>query len=608
MLSIGKEHTDVKLLKIYRLITIIGMLCIISIISFGQIDSARKDELINTSEMPIAKQNEMVEEQLDYKDCKKLDSVQKMRITDLKLDDIVMTTGYYADATTGGAEYRIISNYSGVEDGMHIQLRNGMWAEMMVKDNSVKPSQFGAYGDGKHDDTNPLQQALLSGYEVVCEENAIYLLTKGLMIPSRSILDGNGSTFQINKIKTFFYNEFDLKENNNKGLFYYQFFMPIDYSLMNEEFNWKDVRIAWNVQQDIKHVGTYYIFMPNHVKEFYFNNVQIYVNGNESNNIQPIKFNGSAQKVDLYKCDIRNNTHAYAGGCVWFNVQNGGYPDFKLRDSYLYSEARDEVISMWGRYGENVLVQNTTIEKKNELCYNVDATEKNLPPDVMIVSKASKRNENDSKSDVKHVVTYNNCQFISSGEIINYFFATNSYYAEEMATRFNNCTIQGEFQISLLTAETSSDDVDQITKAETQEEFHRALSVYFSNTDFDVNVPTLTTTHAPNFFITNCHMNLESNIINLTYPDNRLINCWKGVFINNDIQINNAQGIFVNFSDNYNIHLCFCGNKVSLKNCNKGKNILVITKQNYNIEQIMVRHSVEACYKYDINNNVLSYE
>lgn len=584
---------------------IVFVFCIIGIVWLGYRLQLERGEQKTILEDQVPKQYGIVNAQENINAEKKFDSVEKMKKATLRENDVVKTVGYYENSIIGAAEYKIISKYLGKEDGLHIELGNGLWAEMIVKGDSVNPAQFGAYGDGLHDDTVALQQAILSGYVVECEKNATYTLSKGIMIPSKSILNGNNAKMKIDEIRTFYHNEENIKENNSKGLFYYQFFMPQQYYGQNELLEWRDVTIEWNVEQKLNHVETYYIFMPNHVKNIEMQKINIYIRGNESNGIQPIKFNGSAEKVRLNECDIRNYTHGFTGSCLWFNVGVGGYPDFIMSDSYFYSEAKDEVISVWGRYGENILFQNCIVEKKNVHCYDVSRQVKHNKSDVIIVSKASKRSVGDEKSNATHRVTYKNCNFISEDES-SYFFATNSYYGEEMITSFIECNIVGESNVSFLTAENRSNPIDGITNIDSNQEFLNSLKVTFQQCDITWSSPTIAMTHAPNFCFSNCNITVNNHLIDLTWPSNRLLNCWSGEFNSNNININYADGVFVNISDSYYVKILCTNNIIKLLNTSDLTTVEILSKQNYNINKLEKRHFDGAEYQYIIENNNVS--
>lgn len=84
----------------------------------------------------------------------------------LKNGMIVSTLGYYYYNDGGNATYRIIDSTNAdfntlIEDGgsVHI-LHNGLKAILIVEDGRVNVKQFGAQGNGEHDDTENIQKAL----------------------------------------------------------------------------------------------------------------------------------------------------------------------------------------------------------------------------------------------------------------------------------------------------------------------------------------------------------------------------------------------------------------------------------------------------------------
>ena len=80
--------------------------------------------------------------------------------TNLTNGSFAKTLGYYSINDGGSAIYKISTteplNY-------YETLNNGNYAELVI-DNEVSPEQFGAYGDGTHDDTTKLQYAINYGY------------------------------------------------------------------------------------------------------------------------------------------------------------------------------------------------------------------------------------------------------------------------------------------------------------------------------------------------------------------------------------------------------------------------------------------------------------
>ena len=70
----------------------------------------------------------------------------------LKVGDMAITLGYYEANDGGGAEYKIVSGNHTDDGGSYHELINGSFAEL-IRNNENNVNQFGAYGDGIHDDT-----------------------------------------------------------------------------------------------------------------------------------------------------------------------------------------------------------------------------------------------------------------------------------------------------------------------------------------------------------------------------------------------------------------------------------------------------------------------
>lgn len=79
--------------------------------------------------------------------------------TKLKVGDMVITLGYYEANDGGKAEYKIINGSYTDDGGSYHELDNHLFAEL-ITDNEVNIKQFGAYGDGIHEDTTYIQNCI----------------------------------------------------------------------------------------------------------------------------------------------------------------------------------------------------------------------------------------------------------------------------------------------------------------------------------------------------------------------------------------------------------------------------------------------------------------
>lgn len=120
------------------------------------------------------------------------DNVHAMKnANNLKAGMYCITKGYYTPNDGGKGEYLIRTKTdSDADDGGSIhELLKDLVAELIIED-SINVKQFGAYGDGEHDDTNVIQKAINYCKKIKEQINIInlnaglYKITNQIILPN----------------------------------------------------------------------------------------------------------------------------------------------------------------------------------------------------------------------------------------------------------------------------------------------------------------------------------------------------------------------------------------------------------------------------------------
>ena len=179
-------------------------------------DNARKylvmvnEEPVGATKMVVRTSGDAIElayqkdlDGLSARVCRTYPTVQDMvQDTSLKLNDIVQCSGYYSMASWNSSFPKfIIMSQSGFPLTHSVELNNGLYADLIISD-VINVKDFGAYGDGTHNDTVAFQNALYVakmrkdwGFEektqIVYAPSGKYLINNNLEIPSGITLKGD---------------------------------------------------------------------------------------------------------------------------------------------------------------------------------------------------------------------------------------------------------------------------------------------------------------------------------------------------------------------------------------------------------------------------------
>ena len=127
------------------------------------------------------------------------DTLALMKNADNLIDgSYARTMGYYAKNDGGGALYKIrtVTNDDVIDEGFIVAMndeQNQLVAELIVENNEVNVKQFGAYGDGTHDDTTAISKALSKGGNVHLPSGSYKLTSKIDLTNISATIYGDGS-------------------------------------------------------------------------------------------------------------------------------------------------------------------------------------------------------------------------------------------------------------------------------------------------------------------------------------------------------------------------------------------------------------------------------
>lgn len=120
--------------------------------------------------------------------------------TDLTEGDMVITKGYYSANDGGTGEYEIVNDNTLTDDGGSVHdLANGLKAKLIIKE-ALNPIQFGAYGDGVHDDITALNSCrdlcIDKNILMTANSNNIFGISSGFTILAGCSIEFNNATIK----------------------------------------------------------------------------------------------------------------------------------------------------------------------------------------------------------------------------------------------------------------------------------------------------------------------------------------------------------------------------------------------------------------------------
>ena len=294
-----------------------------------------------------ATENEIISiERLNINPDKTYPNVASLKAdTGLTEGKLVKTEGYFDKQYVGGAYYDIVSstNFT-VDNGNCIQLDNGLFAELHPINNTVTVNQFGAYGDGEHDDSKAIQLALNSGYENVKFESKKYKSNASITLSTNNLsLIGNESTlFTTNDFVSTAEWFFIIRANDINI-----------YSLNIEAL--ETVVVGYKTQLGLIRTSNIEIYDCNFTVPETAPSQTLNGDKKEYTNID---LYSGWHNVSIENCNLQVLHDGEAGGCIWIrDLLNLGCDNLKFNNNNCYKICHDEILAAWGQI-DNIEITN----------------------------------------------------------------------------------------------------------------------------------------------------------------------------------------------------------------------------------------------------------
>ena len=123
------------------------------------------------------------------------ETINKLKALTVAEGMLINTLGYHKENDGGAGTYMIEYDPASADDNglCHYVKTSDTLRAKLIHNGVISVMQFGAVGDGIHDDYTAIQKAINSGLDVYFP-NKKYKLTSSLSIPSNTVLNFNGAT------------------------------------------------------------------------------------------------------------------------------------------------------------------------------------------------------------------------------------------------------------------------------------------------------------------------------------------------------------------------------------------------------------------------------
>lgn len=280
-----------------------------------------------------------------------LKNVEELKNLNAQIGDKYKTLGYYTENDGGAGRYDIIAKDTNIkiDNGLYVELNNGLVAKLSVRKETVNVKQFGTLGNGKNDDTQYLRTAFNSGIANVELPKGEYKITDKINLdtPSTNIIGNDSTIFTDNDYKPEKYSEFLFVMQSN------------DCNISNLNIEARETENIENQYKaqvyvgatNIKIVGCSFKVPETASNEHSYSNIDLYTGWHN---------------VLIDNCELYLANDAKEGGCIWIrDLFNRGASDVTFSNNRCYKKCHDEILAVFMGSIENVNILNNTFTMPN---------------------------------------------------------------------------------------------------------------------------------------------------------------------------------------------------------------------------------------------------
>lgn len=428
---------------------------------------------------------------------------------------LVKTDGYYNSKYGGSAYYDILDTTElEIDDKECIKLDNGKYAVIHVINDTISVNQFGAYGDGIHDDSLAINKAINSSFSNISFESSQYKIS---------------SMIEINTDNKFMF-------GNDSEIFYDDDFIFVDDFI---------VRIYKSSDQIIKNISIDGLKIINknstrtaeHLMLKIINaenidvtncKIEAFTDENNKNRcVTNMDLREYWKNINIDGCEFINTTLAPAGGTIWIRAGKNGTGNLNFTNNKIKKSSHDETIGIFGAgVVNNVSISNNTIDFDDT---NVEI--KSNPVMCFGLQSTNVENIEFSNNNVKAIA---GGTFMLVDKVDTMIIKGNKFDLTALSSAVGTVYFGGTGQSSNIIFE--NNNVNLIGNNSTSEVFGDLTEM--NNNNINVNTPFI-------IFIEKCNK-LYNNTINFNNEFEQYDNIFaiKRTTLDNDIDVSNNKFIF----------------------------------------------------------------